>query len=88
MVIENLFQGEDSMNEIEVNAPAFPHPPQQSEVRTESDAFLSEAAMSEDECLKLLASDGMLVKRPLLIGYGFVLVGFRQDEWDGRLLAM
>ena len=37
--------------------------------------------MSEDEMLKLLASDGMLVKRPLLIGHDFVLVGFRETEW-------
>ena len=39
--------------------------------------------MSEDECLKLLATDGMLVKRPLLIGDGFVLVGFKPEEWKG-----
>jgi len=37
--------------------------------------------MSVDECLKLLATDGMLVKRPILIGYGTVRVGFKQDEW-------
>ena len=37
--------------------------------------------MSEDEMLKLLATDGMLVKRPLLIGNDFVLVGFREVEW-------
>jgi arsenate reductase len=41
--------------------------------------------MSDDECLKLLATDGMLVKRPLLIGDGFVLVGFRESEWDERI---
>lgn len=38
-------------------------------------------AMSEDEMLTLLASDGMLVKRPLLIGDDFVLVGFKESEW-------
>ena len=38
--------------------------------------------MSEDEMLKLLASDGMLVKRPLLIGEKFVLVGFKEIEWE------
>ena len=38
--------------------------------------------MSEDEMLKLLASDGMLVKRPLLIGDSFVLVGFKEAEWS------
>ena len=37
--------------------------------------------MSEDEILKLLSTDGMLVKRPLLIGDGFVLVGFKEEEW-------
>ena len=37
--------------------------------------------MSEDEMLKLLATDGMLVKRPLLIGDGFVFVGFKEDEY-------
>ena len=37
--------------------------------------------MSEDEILKLLATDGMLVKRPLLIGNDFVLVGFKEDEY-------
>ena len=39
-------------------------------------------AMSEDEQLKLLATDGMLVKRPLVIGEGFVLVGFKESEWS------
>ena len=42
--------------------------------------------MSEDEQIALLATDGMLVKRPLLIGEGFVLTGFRQKEWEERLL--
>ena len=41
--------------------------------------------MSEDEMLKLLASDGMLVKRPLLIGDCFVLVGFKEAEWSATL---
>ena len=41
--------------------------------------------MSEDEQFSLLASDGMLVKRPLLIGNGFVLAGFRQGEWEAKL---
>ena len=39
--------------------------------------------MSEDDCLKLLAKDGMLVKRPLLIGEDFVLMGFKETEWEG-----
>ena len=38
--------------------------------------------MSEDEMLELLASDGMLVKRPLLVGDDFVLVGFKDTEWS------
>lgn len=37
--------------------------------------------MSDDEMLNLLATDGMLVKRPLLIGEDFVLVGFKETEW-------
>ena len=41
--------------------------------------------MSEDEMIKLLASDGMLVKRPLLIGEDFVLVGFKESEWSEAL---
>ena len=43
--------------------------------------------MSEDEQFALLASDGMLVKRPLLIGDGFVLTGFREKEWAEKLLT-
>ena len=38
-------------------------------------------AMTEAEMLTLLASDGMLVKRPLLIGEGLVMVGFKESEW-------
>lgn len=38
------------------------------------------AAMSKEEQLKLLATDGMLVKRPLVIGKDFVLVGFKESE--------
>ena len=41
--------------------------------------------MSEDETLKLLATDGMLVKRPLLIGDNFVLVGFKEVEWKDNI---
>lgn len=43
------------------------------------------AAMSEEEQLRLLAADGMLVKRPLLIGKDFVLVGFKEKEWSEKL---
>ena len=41
--------------------------------------------MSEEEQLEVLASDGMLVKRPILAGDDFVLVGFREEEWSKRL---
>lgn len=41
--------------------------------------------MSEDEMLKLLASDGMLVKRPLLITDDTVLTGFKEAEWREAL---
>ena len=44
------------------------------------------ADMSEEEQIELLASDGMLVKRPLLIGDDFVLTGFREKEWEEKLL--
>lgn len=42
-------------------------------------------AMTEGETYSLLASDGMLVKRPLLVGDDFVLVGFKESEWAERL---
>ncbi len=42
-------------------------------------------AMDEEEQLSLLATDGMLVKRPILVGDGFVLTGFRPKEWEERL---
>ena len=41
--------------------------------------------MSEEEQLALLASDGMLVKRPILVGDGFVRVGFKEAEWEESL---
>ena len=41
--------------------------------------------MSEDEQLALLATDGMLVKRPLVVGDGFVLTGFKEEEWEEKL---
>ena len=42
-------------------------------------------SMSDDEMLELLASDGMLVKRPLLISDSFVLVGFKEADWEAHL---
>ena len=41
--------------------------------------------MSEDEMLKLLAADGMLVRRPLLVSDDLVLAGFNEKEWAARL---
>lgn len=43
------------------------------------------AGMGEDEQLDLLSTDGMLVKRPLLVGDDFVLVGFKESEWVEKL---
>ena len=40
--------------------------------------------MSEDEQIKLMATDGMLVKRPLLVGDSFVLTGFKEEEWAAK----
>ena len=42
-------------------------------------------AMSEEEMITLLATDGMLVKRPLLVGEDFVLVGFKEAQWAEKL---
>ncbi|MFA0815151.1 MAG: arsenate reductase family protein [Anaerofustis sp.] len=41
--------------------------------------------MSEEEQLRLLSTDGLLVKRPILLGEEFVLVGFREEEWAAAL---
>ncbi len=41
--------------------------------------------MSEDEQLKLLSTDGMLVKRPLVVDGDTVLTGFREKEWEEKL---
>ena len=40
------------------------------------------AEMSEEEQLQLLATNGMLVKRPLVVGEDFVLTGFKESEWN------
>lgn len=42
--------------------------------------------MSEEEMFELLASDGMIVKRPLIIGEDYVLIGFKAAEWEEKLL--
>ena len=41
--------------------------------------------MTEEEQLQLLATDGKLVKRPLVVGDGFVLTGFKESEWEERM---
>ena len=41
--------------------------------------------MTEEKMLKLLSTDGMLVKRPILIGTDFVLVGFKEAEWTQKI---
>ncbi|MBE6500390.1 MAG: arsenate reductase family protein [Methanobrevibacter thaueri] len=42
--------------------------------------------MSEDEQLNILATDGMLVKRPIIVDDDFVLVGFKVNQWEEKLL--
>lgn len=42
-------------------------------------------AMSEDEQFELLSSNGLLVKRPILVSDDFVLIGFKESEWESRL---
>ena len=42
--------------------------------------------MTEDEIYALLATDGMLVKRPLVIGEDFILTGFKEAEWKEKML--
>ena len=41
--------------------------------------------MTENEMLQLLSTDGMLVKRPILVGSDFVLIGFKEAEWNEKL---
>lgn len=41
--------------------------------------------MTEEQMLELLATDGMLVKRPLVVGDGFVLVGFKETDWNAKI---
>ena len=42
--------------------------------------------MTEAEQLELLATDGMLVKRPIVVGEDFVLVGFKEVEWSNKII--
>ncbi len=41
--------------------------------------------MTEGEMLSLLSTDGMLVKRPILVGDDFVLVGFKEENWKEKI---
>lgn len=45
-----------------------------------------DAGMSEEDAFALLATDGMLVKRPLVVADDFVLVGFKEEQWAEALL--
>ena len=42
-------------------------------------------SMTEDEMFYLISTDGMLVKRPILVGDGFVLVGFKESDWKEKV---
>ena len=42
--------------------------------------------MTDEEKYALLATDGMLVKRPLVIGEDFVLIGFKEAQWEEKLV--
>lgn len=44
-----------------------------------------DAGMSDEDAYQLLASDGMLVKRPLVVGDDFVLTGFKEADWEEKL---
>ncbi len=44
-----------------------------------------DAGMTDEEAYDLLATDGMLVKRPILVGDGFAFFGFRESEWSSKL---
>ena len=43
------------------------------------------SGMSEEEQYELLSEDGMLVKRPVVVGDDFVLTGFREKEWEEKM---
>ena len=47
---------------------------------------LLDAGLSDEEAYALLAENGMLVKRPIVVGEGFVIVGFKEAEWERALL--
>ena len=41
--------------------------------------------MTEEEQLRLLATDGMLVKRPIIVADGHILTGFQEDQWESLI---
>lgn len=45
-----------------------------------------DAGMTDEECYELLATDGMLVKRPLVVGEDLALIGFKEPAWEEALL--
>ena len=51
-----------------------------------SGMLYKEMKLSEDEQLQLLATNGMLVKRPLVVAEGFMLTGFKEKEWTEKML--
>ena len=56
-------------------------------IKADNDAIYTNVdAMSEEEQFALLATDGMIVKRPLLVGEDFVFTGFKEAEWEEKLL--
>ena len=55
-------------------------------IKEENPTYEELKEMTEDDQLKLLATDGMLVKRPLVIGDNFALTGFKEKEWEEKLL--
>ena len=59
-----------------------------SKAREENEALKArlDAGMTDRECYELLATDGMLVKRPLLVGDDFAIPGFREAAWAEALL--
>lgn len=46
-----------------------------------------DAGMTDEEAFELLSTNGMLVKRPLVVGPDFVLTGFKEAEWERTLLS-
>ena len=54
-------------------------------LRYPEEMCIRDRSMTEEEQLELLSTDGMLVKRPILVSEDFVLVGFKESEWSETL---